>query len=128
MPNLRPASGVAAKRAKRGGRRRRHSKGIGLRGWWRMVRFALIVKRLRRRERSYPSLRQIALVVVSAGLAILIIRGASRRVAAKRAGAGSAAGETQDQAPAPEAPSEPPTPGGDDALTERVRTEMFESN
>jgi hypothetical protein len=46
-------------------------------------------------------------------------------MAAKRAR--SADDETQDQAPAPEAPSEQTTPGVQDGLTERVRVEMFEN-
>jgi hypothetical protein len=127
MPNLRLA-GVTAKRAKRGRRRRTRSKGGGLRGWWRVIKFALIVKKLRRRERerSSPSVRQIVLVVVSGTLAIVIIRGASRRAMAAK-GARAADGETQDQVPAPEAPSAPTTPVAEEGLTERVRAEMFEN-
>jgi hypothetical protein len=128
MPNLRLAPGVTAKRAKRAkrGRRRRTRSGSGgLRGWLQVIRFVLIMKRLRRQKRSSPSVGQIVLVVASGGLAIVIIRGMSRRVAARRAR--SADGETRDQVPAPQAPLEPTTPGAADALTERVRAEMFQN-
>lgn len=126
MANLKRLPGVTATKTKRGRRRRSQSKG-GLRNWWRVIKFALIVKRIRsRRERSSPPVRQIVLVAVTGGVAIVIIRGASRRaMAAKRAR--SADDETQDQAPAPEAPSEQTTPGVQDGLTERVRVEMFEN-
>jgi hypothetical protein len=122
--------GVAAKKPKRGRGRQARSRHRGSIGeWWRVIRFALIVKGIRkRRQSSSPSFRQIALVVVTAGLAIVIIRGASRRAAAaKRAHSADGQNQNQDQPPAPEPPSEPTTPGPEDALTERVRAEMFEN-
>ena len=127
MPNLRRVPGVAAKKPKRGrGRRARSRRRVSIGEWLRVIRFALAVKRIRkRRQSSSPSFGQIALVIVTAGLAIVIIRAASRRAAAaKRAHA--ADGQNQDQAPAPEPPSAPTTPGAEDALTERVRAEMFD--
>jgi cytoskeletal protein RodZ len=151
MPNVKSVPGVRATKTKRG--RRRHRSKVG--NWWRVIRFALIVKGIRkRRESSSPSFRQIALVVVGGGLAIVIIRGASKRaIAAKRARSADvktqdqapetrdqAAGtqdqapdtqdqapDTQDQAPTPDVPSAQTAPGADDGLTERVRAEMFEN-
>ena len=112
MPNLRVGSAVIATTVKRRRLRRRI-------GWWRTIKVMLFLERWRRRrERSSPSLRQIALVVVSAGIAIVLIRGAARR-AAKRGGEG---------ADAQAAPAKPPvqtTPGANSAFTERVRGEMF---
>jgi len=147
MPNLKRVPGVTATKSKRG-RRRTPSRG-GLHGWWRVIRFALIVKGIRnRRERSSPGGREIVLAVVTGGIAILIIRGVSRRaMAAKRARAADGAqdqvpetaadqeaseaptdqGPAASEAQAPEASPEPTTPASHDGLTERVRTEMFEN-
>ena len=80
MPNLKPVPRVIASKGKhrrRRGRRRRTT-------WWEVVKIAFLVEQFRRR-RSSPSIRQIALVVVSGGLAIMVIRVLSRR---KRQGAG----------------------------------------
>ncbi len=128
MPNLRRVPGVAAKKPKRGRGRRARSRQRGSIGdWLRVIRFALMVKRIRsRRQSSSPSFGQIALVVVTAGLAIVIIRRASRRAAAAKR-ARSADSQNQDQAPTPEPPSEPTTPVAEDRLTERIRAEMFEN-
>lgn len=81
MPNLtsapRAALTKANPRARRGRTKRRGN------GWWMSIKVAFLLERFRRRREkggSSPSLRQIALVVVSAGLAILVIRVASERV------------------------------------------------
>ncbi len=111
MANLRVGSAVRATVKRRRLRRRL--------GWRRTIRVMFLLERLRRRrERSSPSLRQIALAVVSAGIAIVLIRGVVRGTA-KRGGEGAYARN---------APSEPPvhtTPGAGSAFTERVRGEMF---
>ena len=82
MPNLTLAprshsddgrNGAAGKATRR--RRRRSG------GWLTAMKVVFLLGRWRhrrRRQRSSPSLRQIALVVVSAGLAILVIRVASQ--------------------------------------------------
>ncbi len=121
MPNLRVGSAAMATTVKRRRLRRRI-------GWWLTIKVMLFLerrRRSRRRGRSSPSLGQIALVVVSAGIAIVLIRGAARR-AAKRGGEG--AGAQDAPAKPPDAPAKPPvqtTPGPDSAFTERVRGEMF---
>lgn len=77
------------------------------------VKVAFLLERFRRRrgkDGSSPSLRQIALVVVSAGLAILVIRVASQRIRSR--GAGAQAG-TQGGADA-----QAETQGGADAQAE----------
>ncbi len=71
---------------------------------------------------------QIVLVLVSTGLAILLIRGVSRRAAASPADQESAerpdtAQDTPDTAQ--ETRPGPSGPGAENPLTERVRTEMF---
>jgi hypothetical protein len=128
MPNLKRVPGVTAKKPKRGrGRRARSKHRVSIGDWWRVIRFAMIVKRARnRRQSSSPSVRQVVLIVVSGGLAIVIIRGFARRTAAAKR-ARSTDGDIPDQTPAPGPPSEPTTPGAQDALTERVRAEMFEN-
>jgi hypothetical protein len=92
------------------------------------LKVAFLLERVRRRrdnERSSPSVRQIALVVVSAGLAILVIRLAARRA---RSHAASTPAETQ---PAPgEATSMPSTSNNDtglaneSSLIDTVQSEM----
>ena len=72
MPNLTRAPRAALSNAKprvRRGSRRKPRRG----GWWTAIKVAFLLEHLRRR-RSSPSLRQIALVVVSVGLAVLVIR------------------------------------------------------
>ena len=87
MPNLtsapRAALTKAKPRAQRGRRRRKRH------GWWMAIKVAFILERFRRRRSkggSSPSLRQIALVVVSAGLAILVIRVVAQRARSHAAG------------------------------------------
>jgi hypothetical protein len=87
----------------------------------------LLERRRRRRNKggSSPSLRQIALIVVSAGLAILVIRVATQRM---RSRSGSAPAASQE--PAPEAPKTDAGPSNDSApatespLTDTIQTEM----
>jgi hypothetical protein len=78
MPNRKLVPRVAATRPGRRQRRRRHSKRGGGGAWWRAVKVAVLIERIRMR-RSSPSFRQIALVIVTGGLAILIIRAAARK-------------------------------------------------
>lgn len=125
MPNLRLPSRVKATNAHRPRRRGIRARRGGTVGWWHMIRIAWLLERVRRPRRSSPSVRQIALTVVSAGLAIMVIRAVTRLV--RRRSAGADVG-TQDQAPEP-GPTEP-TPGNDTvasegALTDRVQSEMF---
>jgi len=92
MPNLKLAAGAAATKSLLGRRKGTRAK----RGaWLTSIKVALLLERWRRRgrqpQRSSPSLRQIALVVVSAGLAIMVIRVVLRR---KGAGAETAPVET----------------------------------
>jgi len=126
MTNLRLAPGVKPTRAKRGtrkpSRRRRHHS-----GWWTTAKVVFLLERRRRRRKrqaSSPSVRQIALIVVSAGLAILVIRVASQRV---RSHAGSAPAQTQGatgEASAPEPTPHNDTVTGESELTDRVQSEM----
>jgi hypothetical protein len=149
MANLRLAPRVTATRAKKRGRR-----GIRARrrdgGWWEAVKVVFLLERLRR-PRSSPSLRQIALVVVSAGLVVVIVRVATHRGKSRAGeatwtppGSGSdpavpdidsAVPDTDSAVPGsdPAVPdTEPATPGSDPAapanespLADRVQDEMF---
>lgn len=122
MPNLTRAPRAALTKAKprhrRGSRRRRRHF-----GWWTAVKVAFLLERFRRR-RSSPSLRQIALVVVSVGLAVMVIRAVSRRKS-RRAGA-----QAEAPVPAGETASNPSTPDNDtsladeNSLIDRVQSEM----
>jgi len=117
MPNLTRAPRAALTKAKPGaGRGRRRRRGPG--GWWTAVKVAFLIERPRRR-RSSPSVRQIALVVVSGGVAIMVIRAVSRRKG----------GSPVAQADTPGA-SATSTPGHDtdlaseSSLTDTVQSEM----
>ncbi len=92
MPNPKLAAGVAATKSLVGRRKGTRAK---RRAWLTTIKLAFLLERWRRRgrrpQRSSPSLRQIALVVVSAGLAIMVIRVVLRR---KGAGAETAQVET----------------------------------
>jgi len=113
MPNLKPASrGIATKKGKH--RRRRGQRDH--RGWWQAVKVAFLLERVRR-QRSSPSLRQIALVVVSAGLAILAIRVLSRRKS------GSAGAESATAQPQTAPPAQPETAQPDTAQSETAQLE-----
>ena len=126
MPNLRLAPRVTAKKARRPRRRGiRARRGSGV-SWWQMIKFAWLIERFRRRRRSSPSIRQIALTVVGVGLAIMVIRAVTRRA---RAGDTGAPAGAQDAGPGGRLPPSPP-PGNDtvaseSTLTERVQSEMF---
>lgn len=73
MPNRKLVPRLAATRPGRRRRRRRGSRRGGGDGWWRAVKVAVLIERIRAR-RSSPSFRQIALVIVTGGLAIVVIR------------------------------------------------------
>jgi hypothetical protein len=139
MPNLKLAAGAAATKSLVGRRKGTRTK---RRAWLTAIKVAFLLERLRRRrqpQRSSPSVRQIALVVVSAGFAIMVIRVVLRR---KGSGAGAQAdtaqadtaqaetAQAETQAAAGEAASAPPTPGDDtvtateSTLTDTVQSEM----
>ena len=153
MPNLKLAAGAAATKSLVGRRKGTRAK---RRAWLTTIKVAFLIERWRRQrrrpQRSSPSLRQIALVVVSAGLAIIVIRVVLRR---KGAGAGAETAQVEiaqpetaqpdaaqadtaqpetaqaeTQAAAGEAASTPPTPGDDtvtateSTLTDTVQSEM----
>ena len=115
MPNLKFAPGVTATKSKLGRRKATRSR---RRAWLTMIKLAFLLERLRRRrrrpQRSSPSIRQIALVVVSAGLAIMVIRVVLRR---KGAGAGAQA----DTAPTDTTPT-------DTAQTETAQTDTAQTD
>jgi len=118
MPNLTLKPGAKAARAKPRGRRRSRHRHTA-HGWLEAAKIVFLLQRMRSRRsrsRSSPSLRQIALVVVSGGLVLVIVRVATQRVK-NRAG---------------EAPSPPTAPvtgaaatGNESPLADRVQDEMF---
>jgi hypothetical protein len=126
MANLRLAPGVKPTRAKRGSRkpsRRRwhHS------GWLTTAKIVFLLERRRRRrkrEKSSPSPRQIALIVVSAGLAILVIRVVSQRVRSRAASAPAEANDQSQGAMTDVAPSNDAVTATESPLTDRVQSEM----
>jgi hypothetical protein len=133
MPNLKLAPRVATTRTSRH-RRRRTSRRKTSSGWWQAAKVAVLLERLRRR-RSSPSVRQIALVIVSGGLVIMLIRVATRKAKEHADGPHVAAGQdgAQDDTPdeAGESPAVPTTgrndtvAGSERRLTDRVQQEMF---
>jgi hypothetical protein len=145
MPNLRLAPGIAAARAKQAGRRGIRPRRRGG-GWIEAVKVVFLLERPRRRKGSSPSLRQIALVVVSAGIVLVIVRAATHRGKSR---AGEAAVSTppdsdSDTDPDTHSDTDPDThsdtdsdsvsesdtgsdtvPGNESPLAERVQDEMF---
>ena len=83
MPIRKLVPRVAATRPSRRQRRRRRSRRGGGGGWWRAIKVAVLLERIRARRssprRSSPSFRQIALVIVTGGLAIIVIRVAAQK-------------------------------------------------
>lgn len=132
MANLRLSPGVAAKRVTR----RPASKRRRSRHWLLAFKVAWLLERFRRRgrTRSSPSARQIALFVVLAGIAVAVVRAASRKASshahsAPASDASGAQAASQDQNP--EAPTPPQNAGndtlaGERRLTDAVQREMFE--
>ena len=109
MPNLTsaPRAALTKARPRAPGGRRRHER----HGWWMAIKVAFLLERFRRRrskDGSSPSPRQIALVVVSAGLAILVIRVVSQRARSRGAGP-----HAESQPAAGEAASTPSTSDND---------------
>ncbi len=134
MPNLTSAPRAALNKVNPRARRGRPS---GPQGWWIAIKVAFLLDRFRRRrgkDGSSPSLRQIALVVVSAGLAILVIRVASQWVRHRGAGAQaetqSAGAQADTQSGPGEVPSTTWTPANDAGLanessfTDAVQSEI----
>jgi hypothetical protein len=131
MPNRKLAAGAAATKSLVGRRKGTRAK----RGsWLTSIKVAFLLERWRRQrrqpQRSSPSLRQIALVVVSAGLAIMVIRVVLRR---KGAGAETAQVETAqaetaqtETAQAETAPTE--TAQAETAPTETAQAETAEAD
>jgi hypothetical protein len=128
MANLRLAPRVTATKA-RLPRRRASRKGSKIHTWMVAIKVAWLLERFRRprNQRSAPSIRQIALAVVSAGLAILAIRAVTRRV--RTTPDADAPTGTQNSETTEDASTEPSTGNdtvaGEDALTDRVQNEMF---
>ena len=123
MPNLRLAPAAPAKRAKPRRRRRTTGQHVG-HGWLEAAKITFLLQRARRgrrrgRTRSSPSLRQIALVVVSGGIVVVIVRVATQRVKNR-------AGEREAPSPPPsESDGNPAAPVNESPLTDRVQDEMF---
>jgi len=128
MPNLTLKPGVKATRTKQRGLRRSHGRHAG-HGWLEAVKVVFLLQRLRRHKgRSSPSLRQIALVVVSGGIVLVIVRVATHRVKS-RAGEATArpapAPETDTPSPPPRTEGDAAPPGNESPLTDTVQQEMF---
>jgi hypothetical protein len=136
MPNRKLVPRVAATRPGRRQRRRRGSRRGGGDGWWRAVKVALLIERIRTR-RSSPSFRQIALVVVTGGLAIMVIRVLARKAKSSPGVAGVAVSPDDGQADSPDdgqadspdndapAATERNDTGTERRFTDRVQHEMF---
>jgi hypothetical protein len=91
-----------------------------------MIKIAWLLDRLRRRRsRSSPPVRQIALAAASAGLAILVIRAFARRAKSTDAGAPAAAQDDAQEAASIEPPTGNDTVASESTLTDRVQSEMF---
>jgi cytoskeletal protein RodZ len=125
MPNLKLAAGAAATKSLLGRRKGTRAK----RGaWLTSIKVALLLERWRRRgrqpQRSSPSLRQIALVVVSAGLAIMVIRVVLRR---KGAGAETAPVETAQAETAPVETAQAETAQADTAQAETAQADTAQA-
>ena len=88
----------------------------------------MLIERIRTR-RSSPSLRQIALVIVTAGLAILVIRVAARKAKSSPGVAEVAVSPNDGQADSPADDAPPATERNDTGterrFTDRVQQEMF---
>ena len=134
MPKLKLAPRVAATRTSRR-RRRRTSRRKTSPGWWQAVKVAVLVERLRgRRSRSSPPVRQIALVIVSGGLVILLIRVATQKAKSHAEAPKVAPAQAGDQDDSPDEARESPTApatgrndtvaGSERTLTDRVQQEM----
>ncbi|MGA8335538.1 MAG: hypothetical protein WB761_12400 [Solirubrobacteraceae bacterium] len=136
MPNLKLAPRLAARRTSRH-RRRRTSRRKTSHGWWRAVKVAVLVERLRRRPSrrpSSPSVRQLALVIVTGGLVIMLIRVATRKAKRHADGPEVAPAQAGDQDDTPDEARESPTApatgrndtvaGSERRLTDRVQQEM----
>ena len=125
MPNLKRAPGATPAKAKRRGQRRTRRRRSG---WLTTMKIVFLLqrrrRRRRRREKSSPSPRQIALVVVSAGLAILVIRVASQRIRSRGAATPAAAQDAAPQPPTTPTPSNDAVTATESPLTERVQSEM----
>jgi hypothetical protein len=96
------------------------------------IKVAFLLERFRRRRDkrgSSPSARQVALIVVSAGLAILVIRVASQRARSHTGGA-----EAEAQSEPADATSTPSSSNNDtglanqNSLTDTVQREMARHN
>lgn len=126
MPNRKLAPRVTTRMAHLPHRQRRRGRRGGGGGWVRTIEVAWLLEHFRRRRsRSSPSVRQIMLTAVGAGLTIMVIRAVTGRV--KSRGTGAPAG-AQDEAP--ESASTAPTlrsdsVASDSKLTDRVQSEMF---
>ena len=139
MPNLKSAPGAIATQAKRHSPRRSRGRHAG-HAWWEAIKVGFLLQRMRRRPQrksSSPSVRQIALVVVSAGIVLVIVRVATHR-GKSSAGDGATApssSSSSESSPSSESESESgsgsgsdreaPVPGNESPLTDTVQQEMF---
>ena len=141
MPIRKLVPRVAATRPSRRQRRRRRSRRGGGGGWWRAIKIAVLLERIRARRssprRSSPSFRQIALVIVTGGLAIIVIRVAAQKakrspgVAEVTVSPDDAQAGPSDDAQADSADDDAPAAterndtGTERRFTDRVQQEMF---
>jgi hypothetical protein len=127
MPNRKLVPRLAATRPGRRQRRRRGSRRGGGDGWWRALKVAVLIERIRAR-RSSPSFRQIALVIVTGGLAIVVIRVVARKAQSSPGVAEVAVSPADGQAGSPDndapAATERNDTGTERRFTDRVQQEM----
>jgi hypothetical protein len=137
MPNLKSAPGAIATQAKRHSPRRSRGRHAG-HAWWEAIKVGFLLERMRRRPQrksSSPSIRQIALVVVSAGIVIVIVRVATHR-GKRSAGETAPSTSSSSSSSSPSSTSsssesgngsdgEAPVPGNESPLTDTVQKEMF---
>jgi hypothetical protein len=124
MPNLRLAPGVAAARAKQAGRRGIRARRRGG-GWIEAVKVVFLLERPRRRKASSPSLRQIALVVVSAGIVLVIVHAATHRGKSRAEQAAATPPDSDTGSDSATDTGSDTVPANESPLAERVQDEMF---
>ncbi|HTT28057.1 MAG TPA: hypothetical protein VMG37_06585 [Solirubrobacteraceae bacterium] len=137
MPNLKSAPGAIATQAKRHSPRRSRGRHAG-HAWWEAIKVGFLLQRMRRRPQrksSSPSVRQIALVVVSAGIVLVIVRVATHRGKSSAGDGATAPSSSSESSPSSESESESgsgsgsdreaPVPGNESPLTDTVQQEMF---
>jgi hypothetical protein len=135
MPNLKSAPGAIATQAKRHSPRRSRGRHAG-HAWWEAIKVGFLLERMRRRPQqksSSPSVRQIALVAVSAGIVLVIVRVATHRGKSSDGEAAPSTSSSSSSSSVSESGSESasrsddeaPVPGNESPLTDTVQREMF---